>query len=107
MVTTSSSTTSPSNNLNNNNNNSTLPMGLEMISPITPPSGAPFPLSLPHTTHPADRGRREEGVGVEEEESGWSSGEFSNEEDNGQDSTSPGFEVGHVFFGVVLRIVVC
>ena len=36
---------------------------------------------------------------MEEEESGWSSGEFSNEEDNGQDSTSPGFEVGCIFLG--------
>ncbi|XP_070213209.1 guanine nucleotide exchange factor DBS-like isoform X2 [Littorina saxatilis] len=94
-TTTTATTTAPTsppinhfNNKNNNNNNSTLPMGLEMISPISPPSTSPYLHSLPHTTHPAARG---EGGGGEDDDGGWSSGEFSNEEDNGQES-SPGFE---------------
>ncbi|XP_076454206.1 guanine nucleotide exchange factor DBS-like isoform X2 [Babylonia areolata] len=96
-TTTTTTITSP-----HNNNNSTLPLGLEMISPVSPQSADSFPPSLMTQSLPpyysGGGGTQQEEVVEEEEEEGeeeeggWSSGEFSNEEENLQESSSPSFE---------------
>ncbi|PVD18636.1 hypothetical protein C0Q70_21186 [Pomacea canaliculata] len=68
---------------NNNNNVSTLPVGLEMISPVTSPCN-PMPCHpLPLAQDSGD---------TPEDEEGWSSGEFSNEEENPAENYIPNYE---------------
>ncbi|KAK7483851.1 hypothetical protein BaRGS_00024868, partial [Batillaria attramentaria] len=57
-------------------------------SDYSPPANPIFPHSIPHTHHHHVGGGR----GEEGEEEGWSSGEFSNDEENAAEEFAPGFE---------------
>lgn len=60
-----------------------------MVSPLTSPNNPPYSHPLP-PTQLLESGGDEDG---EDDEEGWSSGEFSNDDENTQENSAPGFEV--------------